>query len=91
MDIQLIFDDVSRARRAEAAGHVFYVSVRSGSRSGLLAGPFSTYDEASRWVDLTQSEATKLDEWAGFYGFGVCSTLSISRPGRLNARLGLPS
>lgn len=80
--------DAARAAAAQAAGRSFYVSVRAAERYGLLAGPFAAYDEALGWVDRTRAAAAEVDQWAGFYAYGVCSTTSI-RAGRLNARLGL--
>jgi hypothetical protein len=82
--------EAARIAAAEAAGHRFYVSVRSGTRVGLLAGPFPAHREALGWVDRVQELARRLDPWAGFYLFGTCSSAAPRRVGRLNARLGLP-
>jgi len=69
----------------------YYVSVRKSHQYGLLVGPFATHDEALTWVEPAREVAIRLDEWAGFYVFGTCSTSTTSRPGRLNSHLGLPS
>lgn len=69
----------------------YYVSVRKLHQAGLLAGPFASHDEALTWVEPAREVAIRLDEWAGFYEFGTCSSSVISRPGRLNSHLGLSS
>lgn len=73
----------------------FYVSVISGSRSGLLAGPFNTKSQAEALVDVTRSAAKQINDSAHFYAYGTARAVAKagrSLPvGRLNAMLGLPT
>jgi hypothetical protein len=69
----------------------FYVTIRRGRRSGLLAGPFRTHGQAAAHVDATRALAVQVDPWAHFDEVGTGRSRTGSRgPGRLNARLGLP-
>jgi hypothetical protein len=67
----------------------FYVSIRRGKRTGLLAGPFTTHDEALALVDKASSLARDVDPWADFDAFGTMSIENYDKPGVLNTRLGL--
>jgi hypothetical protein len=73
----------------------FYVVIKNGQRSGLLAGPFDTREQADDMVDPTRAEAEKIDPMAHFMEFGTVSARSIhgvgTPYGRLNAKLGLPT
>jgi hypothetical protein len=69
----------------------YYVSLRRGKRTALLAGPFKTHTEALATVDRAVKMANELDQWAWFDAFG---TMSLPRDagnpiGRLNDRLGI--
>jgi hypothetical protein len=71
----------------------YYVSLRRGSRTALLAGPFATHTEALAMVDTAVKLANELDQWAWFDPFG---TMSLPRAannpvGKLNDRLGIIS
>jgi len=66
----------------------YYVSVRDGTRWGLLLGPFGEHDEALAWVDRVRAEAYKVDLKAAFYGFGTTAmSATYTKPGLLNDRL----
>ena len=71
----------------------FYVTVRRGSRTGFLLGPYDTHDTAKKNVDRAQREANEIDSWAWFYAFGTARV--VAKPGRalpagrLNERIGL--
>jgi hypothetical protein len=66
----------------------FYVSVRSGSRCGLLLGPFPTLEDAEGAVELGRQCAQEVDQMASFYEFGTAKVTRVStralRPGLLN-------
>lgn len=69
----------------------YYVSLRRGARTALLAGPFDTHTEALAMVDRAVKLANDLDQWAWFDPFG---TMSLPRypwnpKGKLNSKLGL--
>jgi hypothetical protein len=71
----------------------YYVTIRRGSRTGLLLGPYTTHGAAEGNVGRAQCEARKIDSWTAFDGFGV--TRVRMKPGRLlptgklNNRIGL--
>ncbi|MEX5635761.1 hypothetical protein [Parafrankia sp. FMc2] len=71
----------------------FYVTVRRGSRTGCLLGPYDTPEEAEANVERANLTACEIDPWCGFDAFGV--TRVVPRPGRtlpdghLNDRIGL--
>jgi hypothetical protein len=69
----------------------FYVSVRDGSRSGLLYGPCDTHDEALGKVDEVQAAAALIDPDAHWYAFGTAKVTAT--PGRAlpAGRLGGPA
>ena len=71
----------------------YYVSVIDGTRYALLAGPFTTHQEALNMVERTKDLAQTLDSRAVFYGFGTCRTDTriegVPRLSILNAQLGL--
>lgn len=70
----------------------WYVAVRSGTRRGLLYGPFNDEMDAGSWVDPVRKEAERIDTWAWAYAFGVARVeVPAGRPlpdGRLNGRMG---
>jgi len=49
----------------------FYVTVIDAKRVGLLAGPFTTKEDAESHVEEVRSLASKRDPWSHFYAFGV--------------------
>lgn len=49
----------------------FYVSVISGRRRALLAGPYPTHDVALSMVDPVAAKARDVDPRAAFYAFGT--------------------
>ena len=67
----------------------FYASVVDAGRLGLLAGPFTTHEEALAMVEPARRLACELNDWAWFYGFGTVRMKNGHRPGVLNERLGL--
>lgn len=71
----------------------YFVSVRKESGDNrFLAGPFrDDHAGALAMVERARELACNVDPWAHFYAFGTARTeYSYSRPGILNARLGLP-
>lgn len=74
---------------------VWYVYVRNGHRTGLLAGPFAHQRIADTYVDPARTLAESFDRWAHFYEFGSLRARPrpgrAVRPGRLNVQLGLPN
>lgn len=69
-------------------GH-YYVSVVSGDRYGLLAGPFDTHQSALDRVDECRGLAERHDERACWYAFGTCRREDGNVIGQFNAELGL--
>lgn len=69
----------------------YYVSLRRGNRTALLAGPFATHTEALVWVDRAGEAAYEVDRWSWFDPRGTCSLpYSENNPiGRLNEKLGI--
>lgn len=74
-------------------GAAFYVTIRRGAQTGLLAGPFTTSAAATDNVAAVRDAATAVDPAAHFDGFGVSQVTpkpGRSFPaGRLNAQVGL--
>ena len=70
---------------------VYYVSVKDGQRSGLLAGPFDTHQQALDMVEAAKQEAYKNDFFSCFYTFGTAklTTTGVSKIGILNSKLGI--
>lgn len=70
----------------------YYVSVRDGSRTALLAGPFvNDHASALEMVDHARDVAADLNPRAWFYAYGTCRLpLDSSPPGRINDWLVLP-
>ena len=75
---------------------VYYVSVVRDTAAGpssdyrLLAGPFSTHQEALAWVDRAKAVAATLDPKAHWYGYGtVAMAPGYQKPGILNESLGM--
>lgn len=70
----------------------YYVTVIRDGKTGWLAGPFFTHDDALRMVQPAREEAYNVDHWTSFDAFG---TASIERKdlnfpiGKLNSRLGI--
>lgn len=58
----------------------YYVSVISGSRKGLLLGPYDNHETAIANVDRGRELAIEADTWAVHYAFGTCS---ITTPKKL--------
>lgn len=69
----------------------FYVSVVDGTRTGLLAGPFSTHKEALDLVDIARELAQEADPFACFYAYGTLSMAAGTRQGVLNKALDIIS
>jgi hypothetical protein len=69
----------------------YYVSLRRGGRTALLAGPFAAHTEALAHVDRAVLEANIVDAWSSFDPYGTCSLpRDASNPaGKLNERLGI--
>jgi hypothetical protein len=69
----------------------YYVSLRRGSRTALLAGPFATHTEALAMVERATAEANRIDQWSWFDAFGTCSgpRLASNPAGKLNEQLGI--
>lgn len=69
----------------------YYVSLRRGARTALLAGPFSTHDEALGLVNRAATEAEKVDPRAFWDPHGTCSLpYDPANPiGKLNQQLGV--
>lgn len=67
----------------------YYVSLRRGERTALLAGPFATHAEALATVDRAVAEANAIDDRAWFDPFGTCSLPRDAKNpiGKLNSRL----
>lgn len=53
------------------AAEGFYVTIRRGSRTGALLGPFSTRKDALDQVDAGRELAVELDRFAAFDLFGT--------------------
>jgi hypothetical protein len=51
----------------------FFVTVRSGARTGFLLGPYGTHAEALANVDRGRDFACAVDAWAHFYSYGTAS------------------
>ncbi len=72
-----------------------YVSLRRGNgdkaRYSLLAGPFSTHEEALKFVDPARREARRLDAWTDFDFIGTCSLpqRKENKDGFINIYLGV--
>lgn len=68
----------------------WFVALRRGARTALLAGPFASQAEAEALVDAAVALANAADPWSHFDVFG---TLSMSAGGqwrgKFNAELGL--
>ena len=64
-----------------------YVSVMDGTRYGLLAGPYSTHEEALEMVPVVKELAQRVDPWAVFYAFGTAAAHGYNKPGVLNEML----
>jgi hypothetical protein len=71
----------------------YYVSVRDGKRFDFLAGPFKDNHQAALdCVARCREILVDLDPWADFHAFGtVRIDYDYDKPGKLNARLGLPT
>jgi hypothetical protein len=71
----------------------YYVSlVRSPTQFSLLAGPFTAHADALAAVDEAWRMAEEVDAWAHFDSVGtVRMPDAYTKPGVLNARLGLPT
>lgn len=69
----------------------YYVSLRRGERTALLAGPFATHAEALALVQRAAAEAEKVDPRTFWDPHGTCSLpYAATNPyGKLNQRLGI--
>jgi len=54
-------------------GHVFFVSVHDGRRTGFLLGPYDTHGEAIANVERSKRLAQGADPKADTYTYGTCS------------------
>lgn len=56
----------------------YYVTVKDGSRTGFLLGPYDTHDEALANVDRGRQLAFKTDNTSRtwFYSYGTCKITS---------------
>ncbi len=73
-------------------GH-YYVSARDAGRTALLAGPFvNDHAGALAMVDRAREAACEINGFAWFWAFGTVRVAqSHAVPGKLNAKLGLPT
>ena len=55
------------------ARELFYCTVRDGTKTGFLLGPFSSLEQGETSVPLARRLALAVDPWAAFYTFGVAS------------------
>lgn len=69
----------------------YYVSLRRGDRTALLAGPFETHTEALAMVTRAKDEAERVDARAFWDAHGTCSLPRVAGnpAGKLNERLGV--
>ena len=69
----------------------YYVTLRRGTKTAFLAGPFQTHTEALAWVDRATDRANEVDPFAWFDAFGTASLpFKASNPvGKLNKDLGI--
>lgn len=76
-----------------SAGAAFYVTVRRGAQTGILAGPFHTSVAATAKVEDVRAEAVKVDPGAHFDGFGVSQVTPRAGQdfpvGKLNEAVGM--
>lgn len=54
-------------------GHVFYVSVRDGQRTGFLLGPYGDHGTALANVERGRKLACDANDRAWFYSYGTAS------------------
>lgn len=52
---------------------LFFVTVQNDDRTGFLAGPLETHQEALDLVSQAKRLANASDPWAAFYQFGTAS------------------
>lgn len=52
----------------------FYVSVISGAKRALLAGPYDTHAAALERVETVRAKAETVDAWAVHYAFGTAGS-----------------
>lgn len=64
----------------EAGAEGFYVTVKNGSQTGYLLGPYGSKEEAEGNVDRGQCLARQVNDRADFYAYGV--TRVVMQPGR---------
>lgn len=68
----------------------YYVTVKRDVRTGWLAGPYETHQEALDKVDVVSAIARKLDPWCDFDAFGTSSIerfVNVFPVGVLNSHL----
>lgn len=71
----------SHERQAcEAGAEGFYVTVKNGSQTGLLLGPYGSKEEAEGNVDRGKRLARQVNDRADWYAYGV--TRVVMQPGR---------
>jgi hypothetical protein len=71
-------------------GATYYASVISGTRVGLLAGPFADHAEALAILPRAKEAAEGVDPRAFWYAFGTLARLDgYDKPGVLNDLLGI--
>jgi hypothetical protein len=64
----------------EAGAEGFYVTVKNGSQTGYLLGPYGSKEEAEGNVDRGKRLARQVNDRADFYAYGV--TRVVMQPGR---------
>lgn len=74
----------------------YYVTLKRDQRVAWLAGPFNRHGDALRIERAAVNEARRVDPWTHFDPHGttrVKTPTLVARigPGKLNARLGLPT
>lgn len=66
--------NISEALRGEGQSErVYYVTVRNGSSTGWLAGPYDTHEESLANVERAKKLAIKDQGYAVFYAYGTAS------------------
>lgn len=67
---------------------MIYVTVRSGTRTGALVGPFATRQEAEGYLQPAIDAARRVDPWAHFFDYGTAHIPGYAKPGSLNELVG---
>lgn len=72
--------DIALAQTADNDTEAFYVTVKDGSRTGWLLGPFDTHEEALKKVNTARTIAEAKDPRAVFYAFGTAKRTGRQHP-----------